>query len=467
MINKLTTIILLFIFLLTSGFGCSIKSAAVKEAMKPISITYWRAWDDTDAFSEIIKNYNAIHPNIQIQYKKFRYDEYENELLNALSEDRGPDIFSIPSSWIGKYKKKIEPMPDNITIAYQVVTGSIKKEVVAEIRTKPSLSIKDLRNNFVDTVYSDVVWQEFDDKSKAMKDRVYGLPLYVDTLAMYYNKDLMNNAGISEPPAYWNKTFQQYVQKLTKLNAKGDIIQSGVALGGGSNIDRAGDILSLLMMQNGATMISDTGQVSFQLNNSVGGASNYNPGVEATRFYTDFSNQAKEVYSWNDTSDSSFKMFTSNRLAIMFGYSYTLPLIKAAAPKLNFAIAKMPQIENANHSLNYANYWVETVSKKSQYKNEAWDFVQFMTSADQALSYLNKVKRPTALRALVSKQENDIDIGVFVEQVLTAKDWYKGADGAAADKIMNDLIAEAKMSDDKAISDAVNKAATKIQQTIK
>jgi hypothetical protein len=89
-----------------------------------------------------------------------------------------------------------------------------------------------------------------------------------------------------------------------------------------------------------------------------------------------------------------------------------------------------------------------------------------MTKADQAMLYLNKVKRPTALRSLVNKQLEDVDLGVFSQQVLTAKDWYRGADGVAADVIMNQLIDEASTANDQSIAGVVNKAAAKIQQTI-
>ncbi|OGF31123.1 hypothetical protein A3H09_01805 [Candidatus Falkowbacteria bacterium RIFCSPLOWO2_12_FULL_45_13] len=432
--------------------------------MKPITLNYWRVWDGPDAFDEIFQAYKKLHPFITINYRKFRYEEYESELLNALAEDRGPDIFSVHNTWMKKYESKIAPLPPSITMAYPITRGTLKKEVIPELRTTKSLSLNELKNNFVDAVFSDAVILAFDEKTKKYEEKIYGLPLFVDTLAIYYNKDLFNNAGIALPPIYWNSEFQQDVRRTTKQDGRGEIIQSGAALGGSSNIDRYSDILSVLMMQNGSAM-TDEGGVLFASIPPTFKDQKYNPGLEALRFYTDFANPSKEVYSWNKNQENSLTLFIQGRLAIMLGYSYHLAAIKAQAPKLNFAVAKLPQIEG-NTPVNFANYWVETVSAKSKNLSEAWDFIQFETKAEEAKTYLAKAKRPTALRALVNEQINDNDIGVFAGQVLTAKSWYKGADSAAMEKIFAEMIEAAVLGQDK-LDAIINLAASKVAQTIK
>jgi len=118
--KKLFILSLLFIFLLTSGFGCKLVDQKTQEAMKPVTLNYWRVYDSQDAFDEIIANYKKLHPFITINYRKLRYSEYESELLNALAEDRGPDIFSLHNTWIKKYQNKIAPLPAAITMAYPV-----------------------------------------------------------------------------------------------------------------------------------------------------------------------------------------------------------------------------------------------------------------------------------------------------------------------------------------------------------
>jgi ABC-type glycerol-3-phosphate transport system substrate-binding protein len=75
--SKIFALFLIFSFIITSGFGCKSPSAEVKKASEPITLTYWRAYDDADAFAEIFSAYEALHPNVNIEYKKFRYEEYE------------------------------------------------------------------------------------------------------------------------------------------------------------------------------------------------------------------------------------------------------------------------------------------------------------------------------------------------------------------------------------------------------
>jgi len=452
--KKIIAFSLLLIFVLTAGFGCKTSSQATQEASKPITLTFWQTFDDSDAFAEIIKKYQVLHPNVTIEYKKFRYEEYENELLNAWAEDRGPDIFAIQNTWVKKYQAKLAPMPAEITMAYMVETGTIQKEMVPELRTVKSLTTRELKNNFADVVSNDVILDD---------GKIYGLPLSIDTLALYYNRDLLNSAGIANPPSYWNKEFQQNIKKLTKQDPKKGLVQSGVALGTSKNVSRYSDILSVLMMQNGAVMTSGN-QVTF---NSVPltMSNNYNPGLEALRFYTDFANPNKEVYCWNNDMPNSLEAFTSGSLAMFFGYSFNLEQIKAQAPKLNFGIAKLPQIEGNPIEINFANYWVDSVSKKSKYPNEAWDFIQFLTKEENAKIYLEKTKKPTALKSLINSQKDDEDLGIFAEQVLSAKSWYHGKSINDAESAMGEMINLALTATDK-LQEILTDGAIKVQQTL-
>ncbi len=448
-------------FLLFAGIGCKGEPAAVQEAKKPFTLKYWRVFDDSDAFEKIISAYRALHPNISIEYRKLRFDEYEQELLEAFAEDRGPDIFAIHNTWVKEYEPRITSLPSQITMPFTETRGTIKKEQVTVLRTTPSLTLRALKNNFVDMVAKDVVLATRDEKGTT--ERIYALPLAMDTLALFYNKDLLARVGIAEPPVTWAQ-FQDAVKRLTKLDSQGNVLQSGAAIGTSKNVERAFDVLSLLMMQNGTQMADESGFAAFNtLPRELEGRTTP-PGEEALVFYTDFANPLKEVYTWNDKFANSLDAFAQGKTAFFFGYSFHTPTIRARSPKLNFAIAKAPQIEG-NREINYANYWVEAVAKKSQHQNEAWDFIQFAAAQKQVGNYLEAAKKPAALRALISGQLEDEDLGSFASQVLTADSWYRGKDAGAAERFFGEMIDDVLRG--AAPREALNLAAQKVNQTVR
>ena len=158
--------------------------------------------------------------------------------------------------------------------------------------------------------------------------KIYGLPLSVDSLALIYNRTMLDNAGITKAPSTWLEV-KEAVKKLTLQDDEGNIVQSGIALGGSKNINRTSDILSLLMMQNGTEMVDPTGRkIMFAETSPYSDDKNYRPGMEALRFYSDFAMPSKEVYSWNSAMPEASEAFVTGSLAMMLGYSYQLPIIR-------------------------------------------------------------------------------------------------------------------------------------------
>lgn len=437
--------------LITTGFGCKSPSRAVQERMQPITLEYWRVWDEEDAFAPLIAAYQQEHPNITIKYRKFRYEEYERQLLEAFAEDRGPDIFSLPVGWARRYEARITPMPAETTITYQRLKGTIKKEIVYELETSPTPNLRKIRDIFPDTVASDIV----------IKDQVYGLPLALDTLVLYYNKDLYNAAGLAEAPTTW-ETFQTAVQKLTRYDARGAIVQSGAAIGTGTNVAASPDLAAVIMMQNGARMTTDDGRVIFG-----GSTRDINPALQALSFYRDFADPTKNVYTWSKSQNNSLESFIAGKTAMMFGYSYHLPTIRTRAPRLNLGIAPIPQLSPSS-PVNQANYWIETVAKKTAHPDEAWDFIIAMTTnPKRAQLYLDATSQPTALKSLIAQQQENEDLHASVSQVLTAKTWYRGRDPLAMETVFRDMLDRlVDATTDDEIGTIIRTAIEKINQTL-
>lgn len=451
----LTIFLAILVVFTMTGLSCGLTAPTGegKDELEPITLEYWRVWDSPQDFSEILASYKARRSHINVKIKQFTYEQYEEAIRDAYAEDRAPDIISLHNTWLKKYKEKefIAPMPETIIMPEVMVTGpSWYRRTRIENKKRLTLSLQSLQEDFVDVVKKDVLFS----------NQIYGLPLAVDTLILFYNKDILNNEGIAQPPKTWSEFYNQ-VKEIVKEDRLGNILLAGAAIGRGDNVLRSSDILSLLMMQNGATMADAQGKATFGGNTR---GENFSPAEDALRFYTDFASPVKEIYTWNKSMANSLEAFTTSKAAFFFGYPYHLKTIRSKGPGLNLGLAPIPQTGN-DQEINYASYWVEAVSKKSSHLDEAWDFLLFATSAQSVQSYLDNTKRTTALRSLIDQQKNDLAIGKVVNQVLTAKSWYHGRNSNAAELFMRemiDLVVDGKTT----IRQAINEAVQKINQTI-
>ncbi|MFZ6015548.1 MAG: ABC transporter substrate-binding protein [Patescibacteria group bacterium] len=443
---------------------------ATVDASQPKKLTIWAVVDDRDPYADLIEEYQTAHPHISITYKRFRLEEYEDLLIDAFAEDRGPDIFMIHNTWVGKYLPKIEPMPAFTKMVYTIVEGGYtnRKETLI-LQNEKSITLREVRDNYPDVVGKDVI-RKINTASAGeaafIEEKVVGLPMSVDTMAMFVNKDILNSAGIPTIPNEWS-AFQATMNRIVQVDTEGEIIQAGAALGTSNNIDRASDILSVLMMQAGTQMTTDEGYPTFALMPEVlSQIRDEIPAVQALRFYLDFANEEKNVYSWNASMPDALDAFVQGRLAYYFGYSYDLAAIKARAPKLNLSIARLPQIEGSPE-VNFANYWVWTVSDKSKETETAWNFINFLTRVENEQKYLDESRKPPAHRSLIEKYLDDEELGVFASQLLTSQSWYRGADPETAEQAMLEIIDTAPLSEEKDWVKIISVAQDKVNQTIR
>lgn len=221
------------------------------------------------------------------------------------------------------------------------------------------------------------------------------------------------------------------------------------------------DILSLLMLQNGTEMTAANSLATFD--KPLRRNAEYFPGEEALRFYTDFSNPAKEVYTWNASMPDAEESFIEGKVGFFIGYSYEIERIRNRAPQLNFGIVSIPQVALDN-TINYGNYWVEVVSKKSEYPAEAWDFILFIANNERVKKYLEITKKPPALKKLVEQYKNDPELGPFALQSLTAKSWYKGKDSTVVENVFSEMI-DAVVDGRSTIKEAIKAAVGQVNQT--
>jgi ABC-type glycerol-3-phosphate transport system substrate-binding protein len=331
---------------------------------------------------------------------------------------------------MGGWRAKILPIPKEITIATQTVNA--EKKIVTVKQKKPGMSILDMRNRYVEGITKDLIVPIIEQVGKPPVDKIWGIPLSADSLALFYNRDILKKGSIEKPPTTW-RDVQEHATKLTirelvNNQPSEEIKQSGAAIGGSKNVSYFVDIVAALMQQNGAVLADEYGGgATFSEFTPESQEKPLPPGVEALMFYQSFAQPYSPNYSWNANMPLSFDAFLTGRTAFFFGFPSDIKKIRDRAPKLDFGLAPIPQVDPTKPS-TILHYPVEVVAKQTDSPDEAWDFVHFLASEEQVVTFLTAAKRPTALRSIIGSQLTDPDIAPFAGQVLNARAWYRGAD---------------------------------------
>src|SRR5215211_128333 len=179
-------------------------------------------------------------------------------------------------------------------------------------------------------------WPEIKTASKGhmtvatYKDRVYGVPLYADVLALFYNKDLFKRAGLDpdKPPTSLPE-LREYADKITALGGgiKGYYLPGNCA---GCNIFTVGP----LMWASGAK-IEAAGPGDEPL---VG------EGVKQVLQFTRDMVKAGNVPEGarSENGETFHLQFGSGKIGMMGTGNFNITLARQQNPKMDFGIALLP-----------------------------------------------------------------------------------------------------------------------------
>lgn len=415
MTRKIIIGLLVIVLFSTTGASCFNNTQTVKEK---VTLTMWGVYDDASVYQPIIDTYEQLNTNITINYVKKDYATYEQETMNALAAGKGPDIWMIRNDWVAAQYDKLQPM----------TSGLFKK---SESDTRTDIQI-----------YEDT-FPEIAAEDNIINNKIYGVPLSIDTLVVYYNKNhysakqgelySSNNTADGQlfltTPNNW-EDFLKVSKMLTVKDASGNITRAGAALGTANNVNESYDILAALMLQNKTEMTSaDDLTATFNLPISKDTGQNTYPGTEALNFYTSFADSTKENYMWNTSMPNSVEAFEQGKVSMIIDYGFLRNRLAQEAPNLNYAIGPLPQVPGDTTSTDYASYWVQTVTNNCKYPGAAWKFIKYLS--DNAETYDSATNRPSAKKVSnlllpETKQRAALGGNPLSYQPMTAAYWYKG-----------------------------------------
>lgn len=363
-----------------------------------IELTMWGVADEPEKiqpllgeFAEFYRQHEGYeNVTINVKYTQIPEETYETVLLNALAEDRGPDVFFIHNTWLPQYASKLSPLPDAF------------------------MTVDLFESTFVPVATHDLIFQ----------NSIYALPLYVDTLALYYNAAQYQDArtSLSRPQSTW-LGIQADSPALSIVNSSKELLRGSIALGTGETITYASDIFALLLRQHGGNVCDDSCS-SVTINNNVSGK---RASEQALKTYFSFKYPENEAGSWNDELieeddiENDIDAFIEGKVSSIIGYQEIYPqlLQETENSDVSVRIAEIPQVEDPNLTESrdaFANYWAPAVSVKSDNAIIAWQLLGFLTTSDALSKYHTNTGRPTSRQDLISLHQAEPQTGIFATQ---------------------------------------------------
>lgn len=346
------------------------------------AVTIWGPIPDSEMIDikDTLQKDNDAFDNVSYQYVP--REDLVPRLVTAIAGGKGPDLVLLPASYLISQSDKLQTIPYD------------------------SLSRRKFQDSYIEAA-------EILLESNGMK----GLPFSVDPLVMYWNRSLFSVAGIAQTPQYWDELAED-AAILSKADERGTLLQSAVALGSWQNVDYAKGVFASILRQLGNTALekrSDGYHVVF-LNGATQGSS---PAATALRYFTDFSDPVKPVYSWNRSQPESRSAFVSGKLAIYFGRASELAAIRASNPNLNFDVARIPAIRGGGSQVE-SDLLFLAIPRGAKNVSGATTIAGALTAANAQEVVTGFLHLPSVRRDALSDPSSDQYLGIFRSSALSA-----------------------------------------------
>jgi multiple sugar transport system substrate-binding protein len=329
----------------------------------PVTLTWWDYTQDGSpalaTLEGLLDEYMDEHPNVTINREFIAYADLKQSLLQSAGAGSLPDIAIVNS-------------PDHAQFSELGIAANLddKLEAWGQLDQYPEGLIA----------------------SATYEGSTYGLPQTGNCLALFYNKALLEEAGI-EPPTTWDEmeeaaaaltTPEHYGMAYSAINNQQSVFQWLPALWQGG-----GDLYTLDSPEAVASLdywagLMDDGSVS------------------------------KEALNWDQAAVAT--EFAQGRAAMMINGPWQIPFLAQEAPDIDYDVALLPVGEEEASVTGGENYMVLAGPNG----DAAWDLLEFMQEPEN-VSAMNIAGGSLPTRNDIDPFPDDEVIGVFTDQLQVAR----------------------------------------------
>lgn len=400
-----------------------------KTATPSGKVTLWGTLNERP-MNAFLKATEAKNQTFSIDYVQKDSASYEQALIEALASGKGPDLFLVTPDMFWRERDKMYVIP------------------------YASMPLQNYNASYMDIA-----------RAYTSQDGIYALPLFIDPIVGYWNKDMFGSVGLANPPKLW-KELPELSKKLSIVENDFSITKSAVALGEYRNILNAKEILSLMFFQTGSPIlkINNDQNLVTALDEFIGDQSD-NPLVIALSYFMQFSNPTSgSTYSWNASFTNDRNQFLSGNLAYYFGLGSEIASIRKTNPNLNFALAIVPQLKDDGAKITSGLLYGLAMSKQTKNLPLASYVLGQLTSKEKMTIMLSSFAEAgltysPARREMIPNNPEDPYATTLYQSALISKSFID-PNPSVTDSIFSEMISDiksGKSDPEAALSDAKKK----------
>lgn len=315
-----------------------------------VELTYWPAANpvEVEFAKEVVKEWNAKHPNIQVKMQPLPASRSAEEvLLTSIAAGTTPDVCSnINPSAVGQFVQAGGLLPiDSIKGAMDEILKRTPKETV--------------------------------DAFKSKDGHLYQVPWKGNPVMILYNKQHFRQVGLN-PDHPGLDTYSKFLAAARKLT-RNDIWAIA------PNVDqtwwqRFFDFYPFyLAATNGKTLLKN-GKADFN-----------NPyGLQVMQFF-------RTLFQQKIAPQSTFKenLFAQGKVSMVITGPYALADVKKQAPNMEVGVMPIPVPDNvkANVHLTYGDPKNIAIFRSTRHPKEAWEFIKFLISKENDIKFLEMTQQ--------------------------------------------------------------------------
>lgn len=326
-------------------------TAPAAPAVKKQVTLKWQTATLTEAqyepvWKEMLEKFHKAHPNITVEPVLVARKDHWTKFVTAAKANQAPDVVAV----------------DLAPAAYN--------GYIVPIDTYFNAEPAQFRNVWSKDTLSGAMW----------KGKLVGVPTTGGIYAEYYNKELVEKAGldISKPP----KTWEEYLAWAKKLTGPD---RWATAILGGKTDTTTRTLLCWIWSNGGEIFNADMTQTTFASNPKT---------LEALKYYINLDLEHKVVApgAVNTNYLEQTTLFAQEKIATMRNAYWAYAKVEGDNPKITSKIAvAFPPMQGGNN-VTLGTMAADSISKDCKDPEAAWTFIKFMADKEWAIKKAQTAK---------------------------------------------------------------------------